>query len=727
MSLSFPPSNLFTFVPLDAGLNALVLNPSPAPALLPVVAAEKADVKADAKSDGKVDQVAQASLPKASRQRELDLRSCFKFDNLIELYDAIVAFDAEKRSINPSFAQRHAFNFPLSLLQTAYRKAMVTMEQYNPEDASSRSLDLKFSNKSEEEEMHLLSKIAHLFYMKDKGTTGTKPQKWVSAYMPIYTRTSEGGLKEFAEAVRFIIIPSNIPSNVGTYGQIVGQLKIKERLAKESQDNFRREVYYLELLQDIPNVCKILDGSVNDGVVYTELCNGGDLFDFCRSPETRVKFLSQFPQFILEMLESIVAIHHKRLVHADIKPENYLIHHDNEKHHIKVTDFGAMRHLHDPTCPDQKECSRNKIQKAKEETSLAERRNELNDIAEEFDKDPSLGEFVLPERSPRSASLDKGARGDQKDVQSRHLRSFSLEELVPQIKGRQKLVDVLPQKIKCRGEPSRNGTAGNYSYERLLGYLNADNPYDDIAPSSKMDDIASLGSAIYYMWHLNYTPFSTLAEFATTVSAFIRNRLGPRTNYMAASLSSLSSKQREFLTRFKGLENNINLLNCEKFASSEVSDDNLKRLYPHNIIDQLIRNWELDQSDPYRVTINHPLYDAILSVKCAYVAKLTELHSVIQRNLVEKEKAGQENLEGKEVLNGFIDDTQRGKMSAEELLRKYTKPLQELSKHDNLAEFLENKNNSDPYMHPRQTYASLARDSFAYSVHKSKSRSEGKE
>ena len=107
----------------------------------------------------------------------------------------------------------------------------------------------------------------------------------------------------------------------------------KEKMTKESEKNFRRELQNLHNLKH-PNIIQILDYMNNKTTHYIilEYCNGGNLEDYVtKYKEKNGKPLNEF--FIQKILRQITPaleyMHSKNIIHRDIKLANILLNFNN--------------------------------------------------------------------------------------------------------------------------------------------------------------------------------------------------------------------------------------------------------------------------------------------------------------------------------------------------------------------------------------------------------------
>jgi calcium-dependent protein kinase len=102
-----------------------------------------------------------------------------------------------------------------------------------------------------------------------------------------------------------------------------------------------------------PNIVCLRDAFQDDKSAHfvMELCSGGNLYDriigTCKSSITREQ---EFPkrglalrvttQYMWQILSGIAYLHHHRIAHRDVKPENYFLHSRSVNAPLKLSDFG---------------------------------------------------------------------------------------------------------------------------------------------------------------------------------------------------------------------------------------------------------------------------------------------------------------------------------------------------------------------------------------------------
>jgi len=97
---------------------------------------------------------------------------------------------------------------------------------------------------------------------------------------------------------------------------------------------------------DHPNILKLYEYFETDDCVYLvlHLCQAGDLFELvCNSGRLNEKLAAKIT---FQILTAIKYLHHRKIVHRDLKLENFLLDsNDGNNCEIKLTDFGYSRHL----------------------------------------------------------------------------------------------------------------------------------------------------------------------------------------------------------------------------------------------------------------------------------------------------------------------------------------------------------------------------------------------
>ena len=102
---------------------------------------------------------------------------------------------------------------------------------------------------------------------------------------------------------------------------------------------------------DHPNIIKLYEYNIEERNFYlvTDLCNGGELFDYILDQ----RFLSEqlAAEIMFQLMSAVVYCHNQGVVHRDLKPENLMLESSpgsrGQNLHIKVIDFGTSQ-LHEP-------------------------------------------------------------------------------------------------------------------------------------------------------------------------------------------------------------------------------------------------------------------------------------------------------------------------------------------------------------------------------------------
>ncbi len=90
------------------------------------------------------------------------------------------------------------------------------------------------------------------------------------------------------------------------------------------------------------NIVKIIETYNKDEVwLFLELCDGGDLNNFCRQHFDAFKDIKL--NIMMDVARGLSFLHDKRIAHRDIKPENILIQQEKGTQCVKLTDFGLSK------------------------------------------------------------------------------------------------------------------------------------------------------------------------------------------------------------------------------------------------------------------------------------------------------------------------------------------------------------------------------------------------
>jgi len=112
------------------------------------------------------------------------------------------------------------------------------------------------------------------------------------------------------------------------------------------------EVEILEGVKKTPRIACIKKKRINATAKgwFTNYCNQGDMFDFTQAGNEFKKFNAKEHQsFVESIIECVSTVHKNKIIHRDVKVENFLVHTLNsisraaKLHLISITDFGLSR------------------------------------------------------------------------------------------------------------------------------------------------------------------------------------------------------------------------------------------------------------------------------------------------------------------------------------------------------------------------------------------------
>lgn len=120
-----------------------------------------------------------------------------------------------------------------------------------------------------------------------------------------------------------------------------------ESTSKSSNWNMEREVAILKKISKHPNInalIEVLDDLQEDNLyLIFELCEYGPVMKLKAFEKVRPFSENLARQYFREVLLGLEYLHHKRIIHCDIKPENLLLTADK---HLQIADFG-ISHMFD--------------------------------------------------------------------------------------------------------------------------------------------------------------------------------------------------------------------------------------------------------------------------------------------------------------------------------------------------------------------------------------------
>jgi len=106
---------------------------------------------------------------------------------------------------------------------------------------------------------------------------------------------------------------------------------------------FKQEIHLCTKISH-PNIIKVLDrGITNDNLQFAvfEYIFGITLKDYILTKKKMS--ISDIVELMSQVLDALVCIHNKGIIHKDLKPKNIMIQHSGAKKHIKILDFGISQ------------------------------------------------------------------------------------------------------------------------------------------------------------------------------------------------------------------------------------------------------------------------------------------------------------------------------------------------------------------------------------------------
>ncbi|KAH3718184.1 hypothetical protein DPMN_060983, partial [Dreissena polymorpha] len=126
-----------------------------------------------------------------------------------------------------------------------------------------------------------------------------------------------------------------------TSGEVLAAKYIKKRRrGKSCREEILREVVMLEMALDHPRLVNLKEvyETPQELILITEYCAGGELFTECILEE---KFNEADVRLLMsQILEGLVYLHEKNIVHLDLKPQNILLTEEFPRGTVKICDLG---------------------------------------------------------------------------------------------------------------------------------------------------------------------------------------------------------------------------------------------------------------------------------------------------------------------------------------------------------------------------------------------------
>ncbi|KAK3102885.1 hypothetical protein FSP39_014678 [Pinctada imbricata] len=116
----------------------------------------------------------------------------------------------------------------------------------------------------------------------------------------------------------------------------------KRRKGKTCRDEILREVVMLEMALEHPRLVDLKEvyESQSELILVTEYCSGGELFTECVIEESFKDKETEAVRLMRQILEGLVYLHERQIVHLDLKPQNILLTKPFPEGNIKICDLG---------------------------------------------------------------------------------------------------------------------------------------------------------------------------------------------------------------------------------------------------------------------------------------------------------------------------------------------------------------------------------------------------
>lgn len=128
--------------------------------------------------------------------------------------------------------------------------------------------------------------------------------------------------------------------NFQTGEEVAAKFIKKRRRGKNCREQIHREIVMLELSHPHPRVVDIIEvfESATELILITEYCSGGELFHECVIEESFKE--SDVVRLLGEILDGVLFLHHKNILHLDLKPQNILLTKPFPDGNVKICDLG---------------------------------------------------------------------------------------------------------------------------------------------------------------------------------------------------------------------------------------------------------------------------------------------------------------------------------------------------------------------------------------------------
>lgn len=110
-----------------------------------------------------------------------------------------------------------------------------------------------------------------------------------------------------------------------------------------------RDEIFIMCQLDHPNIVRLEEVYENESELYLiqELCTGGDLFDRLDEQPDYHYSEAKCASLVKMMLSSVRYLHSKKIIHRDLKLENFLFSSTDPDSELKMIDFGLSKHFAD--------------------------------------------------------------------------------------------------------------------------------------------------------------------------------------------------------------------------------------------------------------------------------------------------------------------------------------------------------------------------------------------
>ena len=147
----------------------------------------------------------------------------------------------------------------------------------------------------------------------------------------------------------FYFVKNNIDS--GKFGHVYEVANIHGiKAVKKTKNNLlinHNELKYLKKCRGSNKIIHLIDYKVTEEYIYllTKFYKNGDFFNYIEKNENNIE-INEIKKIISLLAEPIKELNEKKLVHLDIKPENYLINNFNKNiPNLILSDLGSVHKM----------------------------------------------------------------------------------------------------------------------------------------------------------------------------------------------------------------------------------------------------------------------------------------------------------------------------------------------------------------------------------------------